>query len=145
AVETEITAHWDSVAALIVDGNNDETPSGSLTIPHQDFSVGQTSSAGWPGHTSFVSWNGGVGTHVSPAAGLERATSGASDISYEFSIPLDEIERHEIDYLEHTLTLQHREGRTYNFTDDQDTADALFVFHRDVEQARERLSASEPQ
>ncbi|HJN45429.1 MAG: PEGA domain-containing protein [Vicinamibacterales bacterium] len=62
-----------------------------------------------------------------------------------FSIPLDEIERHEIDYLEHTLTLQHREGRTYNFTDDQDTADALFVFHRDVEQARERLSASEPQ
>ncbi len=59
-----------------------------------------------------------------------------------FSIPLTEIDRHEIDYLEHTLTLKHREGRTYNFTDEQDTADALFVFHRDVERARTRLATS---
>ncbi len=59
-----------------------------------------------------------------------------------FSTPLAEIERHEIDYLEHTLTLKRREGRTYNFTDEQDTADALFAFHRDVERARERLAAS---
>ena len=58
-----------------------------------------------------------------------------------FSIPLAEIEQFDIDYLEHTLTLRHREGRTYNFTDEQDTADALFVFHRDVEQARERLAS----
>jgi hypothetical protein len=62
-----------------------------------------------------------------------------------FSIPLDEIELHEINYLEHTLTLQHHEGHTYNFTDDQETADALFVFHRDVERARERLAASDAQ
>ena len=57
-----------------------------------------------------------------------------------FSIPLAEIELHEIDYLEHTLTLKRHEGRTYNFTDEQDTADALFVFHRDVEQTREQLA-----
>ena len=57
-----------------------------------------------------------------------------------FSIPLSEIARHEIDYLEHTLTLARRAGRTYNFTDEQDTANALFVFHRDVEQARKRLA-----
>ena len=35
-----------------------------------------------------------------------------------FSIPLAEIERHEIDYLEHVLTLKRRDGRTYNFSDD---------------------------
>ena len=58
-----------------------------------------------------------------------------------FSIPFAEIELHEIDYLEHTLTLKHREGRTYNFNDEQDTADALFVFHRDVETTRKRLAA----
>ena len=62
-----------------------------------------------------------------------------------FSIPLAEIERHEIDYIEHTLTVKRREGRTYNFTDEQDTADALFVFHRDVEQARERMAAGDLQ
>jgi hypothetical protein len=61
-----------------------------------------------------------------------------------FSIPLAEIERHEIDYLEHLLTLKGRDGRTYNFSDEQDTADALFVFHRDVEQARKRLASSNP-
>ena len=59
-----------------------------------------------------------------------------------FSIPLAEIELHEIDYLEHTLTLKRREGRTYNFTDEQDTADVLFVFHRDVEQARKQLAST---
>ena len=78
--------------------------------------------------------------------GVLRAT--LEGIHYEttdddaFSIPLEEIERHEMDYLEHTLTLKRREGRTYNFTDDEDTADPLFVFHREVEQARERLAAS---
>ena len=36
-----------------------------------------------------------------------------------------------------------RGGRTYNFTDEQETADALFVFHRDVEQARNRLANAE--
>ena len=56
-----------------------------------------------------------------------------------FSLPFSQIERHEIDYLEHTLTVKQLEGRTYNFTDEQDTAEALFTFHRSVEQARERL------
>lgn len=56
-----------------------------------------------------------------------------------FSLSFDEIEQHELDYLEHTLTLKERDGRTYNFTDEEETADALFTFHRDVEQARERL------
>ena len=58
-----------------------------------------------------------------------------------FSIPFREIEQHEIDYLEHTLTVKRRGGRTYNFTDEQDTADALFAFHREVERTRERLAA----
>ena len=58
-----------------------------------------------------------------------------------FSLPLSQIEEHEVDYLEHTLTVKERDGRTYNFTDEQETADALFVFHREVEQIRDRLAA----
>ena len=57
-----------------------------------------------------------------------------------FSLSFDAIEIHELDYLEHTLTIKKRDGRTYNFTDDQDTADALFSFHREVEQARQRMN-----
>ncbi len=57
-----------------------------------------------------------------------------------FSIPFSELEQHAVEYLEHTLTVQRRGGRTYNFTDEQESADALFNFHREVERARERLS-----
>ena len=77
-------------------------------------------------------------------AGILRAD--LDGIHYEttdddaFSIPLRAIERHETDYLERTLTLTRREGRTYNFTVEEDLVDALFVFHRDVEQTRDRLA-----
>ena len=57
-----------------------------------------------------------------------------------FSVPLDRVELFEVDYLDHRLQLKVRGGRNYNFTDEQDTADPLFVFHRDVEKARTRLA-----
>ena len=57
-----------------------------------------------------------------------------------FSVQLDQVEEFEIDYLEQALHLKVRGGRDYNFTDEQETADPLFVFHRDVEKARQRLA-----
>ena len=72
-------------------------------------------------------------------AGLHYETDGDD----AFSIPFAEVERHAVDYLEHTLTVQRRGGRTWNFTDEQETADALFVFHRDVERARERMAVAQ--
>ncbi len=76
------------------------------------------------------------GTLRADLAGLHYETDGDD----AFSIPFAELEEHAVDYLEHTLTVKRRGGRTYNFTDEQETADALFVFHRDVEQARDRLA-----
>ena len=76
-----------------------------------------------------------VGTLHADTNGIHYETNDGD----AFSIPFAQIERHEIDYLEHTLTVKQFEGRTYNFTDEQDTAEALFTFHRSVEQARERL------
>ena len=57
-----------------------------------------------------------------------------------FSVPLDQVEAFALDYLDHTLHLKVRGGRDYNFTDEQATADPLFIFHRDVEKARTRLA-----
>ena len=57
-----------------------------------------------------------------------------------FSVALDQVDEFEVDYLEQTLHLKVRDGRTYNFTDEQATSDPLFVFHRDVEKARTRLA-----
>ena len=64
----------------------------------------------------------------------------ATDHDDAFTIGLADLEEFEVDYLEHNLRIKQRGGRTYNFTDTQETADALFVFHREVEEARERLA-----
>ena len=79
------------------------------------------------------------GTLRADLVGLHYETDGDD----AFSIPFAEVEEHAVDYLEHTLTVKRRGGRTYNFTDEQETADALFVFHRDVEQARDRLATAQ--
>ena len=39
------------------------------------------------------------------------------------------------------LRVKQRGGKTWNFTDRGANADALFVFHRDVESARKKLAA----
>jgi hypothetical protein len=57
-----------------------------------------------------------------------------------FATPLLALEEFEIDYLKKNLKIKPRGGRTYNFTDPEENADRLFVFHRDVEKARQQLA-----
>ena len=76
------------------------------------------------------------GRLVADLQGLHYETSHRDT----FSIRLADIEEFEIDYLAHNLKIKPRGGRTYNFTDNRDNADALFVFHREVEKALARLS-----
>ena len=72
--------------------------------------------------------------------------AGTDGIRYQtshddsFTVTLGALEDFAIDYLEHNLRIKQRGGRTYNFTDREDNADALFVFHREVEKVRERLA-----
>ena len=71
-------------------------------------------------------------------AGLRYATSDKGDA---FVLSFGEIERFEVDYLKKNLVVKKRGGKTWNFTDRSDNADKLFVFHRDVTTAREKLKA----
>ena len=78
-----------------------------------------------------------------------RLVAGLNGILYEtdhddsFSVQLEELEEFTIDYLEHALRIKPRDGRRYDFTDDQPNADALFVFHREVEGVHERLASGD--
>jgi hypothetical protein len=72
------------------------------------------------------------------AAGLRYETSNKGDA---FSLPFAELEVFEIDYLEKTLRVKKRAGKTWNFTDRSENADKLFVFHRDVTKARTKLAS----
>ena len=55
-------------------------------------------------------------------------------------LPLGDLETFQVDYLDKNLRLKLRKGKQFNFTDPDGNADRLFVFHRDVEKARQRLA-----
>jgi hypothetical protein len=67
----------------------------------------------------------------------------ASEGDHGFDVALSELEQFDVDYPEKNLRLRVR-GRQYDFTDPDGNADNLFVFHRDVDRARTRLSAGDP-
>ena len=80
-----------------------------------------------------------VGELVASTSGLRYQTSDDD----AFEVTLEGMEEFAVDYLEHNLRIKVRDGRTYNFTDEQDNADALLVFHRTVENARRRLASGD--
>jgi hypothetical protein len=78
------------------------------------------------------------GTLTATLDGLRYVTSNKGDA---FTLSYAQLETFAVDYLEKNLRVKQRGGKTWNFTDRNDNADALFVFHRDVEAARKKLAA----
>ena len=76
------------------------------------------------------------GTLVATPQGLKYDTSDKDDA---FTAGLLDLETFQVDYLEKNLKVKTKKGKQFNFTDPDGNADRLFVFHRDVEKARERL------
>ena len=80
------------------------------------------------------------GRLVATPQGLRYETSEKDD---SFTATLSDLETFQVDYLAKNLRIQPRRGRRYDFSDPDGNADRLFVFHRDVERARERLKKAE--
>jgi len=76
------------------------------------------------------------GQLVATAEGIRYETTDKDD---GFSVPLGDLETFQVDYQDKNLRIRLRKGRQFNFTDPDGNADRLFVFHRDVARARERL------
>lgn len=78
------------------------------------------------------------GTLRATIDGLVYDTTNKGDA---FSIPYAQVETFEVNYLDKNLRVKQRGGKTWNFTDKAaDNADKLFVFHRDVSAARDKLA-----
>ena len=80
-----------------------------------------------------------------------RLTATPQGIRYEttdkddgFSAALLDMETFEVDYLKKNLRVKLRKGRQYDFTDPEGNADRLFVFHREVAKAANRLRKGDP-
>ena len=77
------------------------------------------------------------GTLSATLDGLRYDSSNKGDA---FTLPYAQVEQFAIDYLQKNLRVKQKGGKTWNFTDKNDNADVLFVFHRDVEAARKKLA-----
>ena len=73
---------------------------------------------------------------IATPQGVRYETTDKNDA---FTAALLDLETFQVDYLNKNLRVQPRKGKRYDFTDPEGNADRLFVFHRDVEKARERL------
>ena len=78
------------------------------------------------------------GRLIGTIEGLRYETANKKDA---FSIPFSQLESFEIDYLKKELKVKQKGGKNWNFTDKSENADKLYVFHRDVTKAREKLAA----
>jgi hypothetical protein len=74
------------------------------------------------------------GRLVATHAGLRFEAEKAGD---SFQAPLPSLEPLQLDYLNRSLRVKQKGGKTWNFT--ADSADALLVFQKAVEAARKRL------
>jgi hypothetical protein len=81
------------------------------------------------------------GRLIATPQGVRYETADKDD---RFAAPLLDLETFDVDYLEKNLRVKPRKGKLFNFTDPEGNADRLFVFHRDVEKARERLKKGDP-
>jgi hypothetical protein len=81
------------------------------------------------------------GRLVATQEGMRYETADQGD---SFYVALADFESLEVDYLKKNLKLKIKKGRTFDFTDPEGNADHLFVFHRDVVKARERLLKGDP-
>ena len=77
------------------------------------------------------------GTLSASVRGLTYDSTNKGDT---FVVTFDEIDQFDVDYMKKNLRIRRRGGKTWNFTNE--SADALFVFHRDVSKAREKLASA---
>ena len=76
------------------------------------------------------------GSLIADNAGIRYETENKKD---GFSLRYSEFERFDVDYVEKNLNLKARKGRNYNFNEQNGSADALFVFHKNVSAFMERM------
>jgi len=77
------------------------------------------------------------GRLIATADGIRYETADKDD---GFTVRLGDLETFLVDYQDKNLKIKIRKGKQFNFTDPDGNADRLFVFHRDVEKARQRLA-----
>ena len=78
------------------------------------------------------------GTLRATPQGLVYDTTNKGDA---FSVALTDLDTFTVDYLEKNLKVKTKAGKTFNFADAEGDVNRLYLFHRDVDKARQRILA----
>ena len=115
------------------DGYDMYTETVAVTTGHKDIRVSFEQAASELNESVSVvhkhSFGNCSGTLIADSAGIRYET----DHKDAFAIPYGSLERFEVDYIKKYMNLKVRKGKNYNFTDQSGDADALFVFHKNVQ------------
>jgi len=77
-----------------------------------------------------------AGTLIATPEGVRYVTDNKDD---GFSVSLQNLETFQADFLQNNLKLKIRGGRSYDFTDPSGKAEALYLFHQEVDKVRQRV------
>jgi hypothetical protein len=92
AMATTLSAGWDSKGRLRIDGDNSMSLNGNPIAPYVDIQSEVGAPGSWSGYTNYQALTGpGQSTDVLPGAGESRASAGQGAVSYEFKVPLSDL------------------------------------------------------
>jgi hypothetical protein len=90
-VDSQWGSGWDVVWDCDIDGDYSRTLNGSLSEPYVDVNITRQSPTGYPGYLAYRTLPTISGVRVGFGSGAACASSGSSNVFYEFRIPLADL------------------------------------------------------
>ena len=91
-VNSQWGSGWDVVWDWYIDGDYSRTINGKLSQPYTDINICQQSPGGWSGYRAYRTLTDTGGVRVGYDSGADSASSGSTNVSYEFRIPLADLD-----------------------------------------------------
>ena len=91
-VDSQWGSGWDVVWDIYIDGDYSRTVNGNLSQPYTDVNICQQSPTGYSGYRAYRTLPDIGGERVGHESGADSASSGSTNVSYEFCIPLADLD-----------------------------------------------------
>jgi len=92
-VDSQWESGWDVVWDIGIDGDHSRTFNGNLSQPYTDIDICQQSPSGYSGYKAYYTIISDISyVRVGYDSGASSASSGSTNVSYEFRIPLADLD-----------------------------------------------------
>jgi len=91
-VNSQWESGWDVVWDICIDGDYSRTLNGNLSQPYTDIQVCQQSPSGYSGYRAYRTLTDTGEVRVGFGSGADCASSGSTNVSYEFRVPLADLD-----------------------------------------------------